>query len=95
MPPETRHAAEHDWLQKQFRRLILWIEGPDADAGAAAKCGAVLLSAFRAVAVQHPHQISNLRKRQLLDEIELERMAPAEKGDARSGYRYARRPPAD
>jgi hypothetical protein len=28
----------------------------DADAGAAAKCAAVLLSAFRAAAIQHPHQ---------------------------------------
>jgi hypothetical protein len=36
-----------------------------------------------------------MRKRQLPAEIELERMAPAEKGDARSGSRYAHRPPAD
>ena len=36
-----------------------------------------------------------MRKRQFLAAIELERMAPAEKGDARSGYRYAHRQPAD
>jgi hypothetical protein len=40
-------------------------------------------------------QAAEMRKRQLLAEIELERMTPAEKGDARSGYRYAHRSPAD
>jgi hypothetical protein len=43
------------WSLRKLRKNID-LEVLDADADAAAKCGAVLLSAFRAVAIQHPHQ---------------------------------------